>query len=324
MIRVKQMFIKALLLCLCISEITSFKLQSVIETIVLDQASVLHNGRTMAEVRAGNNSLDFCKLSVVDERAKGKHIENLEKENFTVTLIDFPTMLAVLDECDKITGDSLVSRLDTEIVDSEVGYWSLIRGIIPGTLWCGVNDIAESYDSLGPNHRVDRCCRAHDHCPDKIKSFSRKQGLLNSTPYTKSNCECDKNFFNCLKNANSSAGNSVGSFYFNFLNLQCIDMRHPERCSLWRPVLSGNTTAEEGKIEDTDRIFPQKENTFVPDSIDTGSNNETDGLLKQQEQKLHFERLPDYYLLPRTECAEWTIDVDQSPKLSFIDNTLEY
>ena len=65
MIRGKQMFLKTLVLCLCISEITSFKLQSLIEMIVLDQASVLHNGRTMAEVRAGNNSLDFCKLSVV-------------------------------------------------------------------------------------------------------------------------------------------------------------------------------------------------------------------------------------------------------------------
>ena len=65
MIRYEQMFIKTLVLCLCTSEITSFTLQSLIETIVLDQASVLHNGRTMAEVRVGNNSLDFCKLSVV-------------------------------------------------------------------------------------------------------------------------------------------------------------------------------------------------------------------------------------------------------------------
>ena len=40
-------------------------------------------------------------------------------------------MLDVLDECDKLTEDSLVNRLDKEIVDSEVGYWSLIRGITP-------------------------------------------------------------------------------------------------------------------------------------------------------------------------------------------------
>ena len=53
-------------------------------------------------------------------------------------------MLAVLDECDKITGDSLVSRLDTEIVDSEVGYWSLIRGIIPGNK---INSIFSKIDN---------------------------------------------------------------------------------------------------------------------------------------------------------------------------------
>jgi len=197
--------------------------------------------------------------------------------------------------------------------------------IYKGTLWCGVNDIAESYDSLGPNYRVDRCCRAHDHCPDKIKSFSRKQGLLNSTPYTKSNCECDENFYNCLKIANSSTGNSVGSFYFNFLNLQCIDMRQPERCSKWEPVRTGNNTKE----ETTEDIFQQKEDTFVLDMTEFDAKdkqtNETVGILQQQEDLLQpSQQLPDYYLLPRTSCVEWVVDTNQSPKLSFIDNTLNY
>jgi len=133
MIQIKQILI---ILCWIISEIRPFKLQSLLENIVLNEANVLHNGRTMAEVRAGNNSLDFCKLSVVDEREKGKHIESLERDNFTVTLISFNSMLDVLEACDKMSEDTLVSRLDTEVADSEVGYWSLIRGIIPGKNKC--------------------------------------------------------------------------------------------------------------------------------------------------------------------------------------------
>ena len=64
---------------------------------------------------------------------KGEHIKRLEDDNYTVTLVDFSTMLDILDACDNITGDSPVNRLDTEVADSEVGFWSLIRGIIPGT-----------------------------------------------------------------------------------------------------------------------------------------------------------------------------------------------
>ena len=100
------------------------------------------------------------------------------------------------------------------------------------------------------------------------------------------------------------------------------------RCSKWTPVNSGNTTAEEVVIEDTENTFQQKEDKIVPDlserKNETGLNDETVSLLQQQSEKLEAKQLPDYYLLPRTECVEWTTDVNQSPKLSFIDNTLEY
>ena len=36
------------------------------------------------------------------------------------------------------------------------------------------------YDSL-----QDKCCRAHDHCPVKVKSFSTNYGAKNNHPYTK-------------------------------------------------------------------------------------------------------------------------------------------
>ena len=67
-----------------------------------------------------------------DERVKEEHIDKLEKDNHTVKLVDFDTMLDVLEACDNLTDNTLVNRLDTEVADSEVGFWSLIRGIIPG------------------------------------------------------------------------------------------------------------------------------------------------------------------------------------------------
>ena len=55
----------------------------------------------------------------------------------------------------------------------------------PGTKWCGVNDIAENYHDLGEDRVIDKCCRAHDHCPIKIKPFDRNFGVFNYHPYTK-------------------------------------------------------------------------------------------------------------------------------------------
>jgi len=310
------------ILC-CTVPVISYKLQAVLDN---SQETVLHNGRTMARVQGRNSSISLCTLSVVDERVKEEHIDKLKKDNYAVKLVDFDTMLDVLEACDNLTDNTLVNRLDTEVADSEVGFWSLIRGIIPGTLWCGVNDIADSYDSLGQNTRVDRCCRAHDHCPHKIKSFSSKQGLLNSTPYTKSNCKCDEIFYNCLKNSNSSTGNSVGNFYFNILNLQCIDMRQPQRCSKWEGLEVANDTNAKEAPENDEALIQQQEDIFIPNNEEKDKNttDETVAILTQQELILNGTQLPDYYLLPRTKCQEWVDDENKTEKLSFIDNIFEY
>ena len=59
------------------------------------------------------------------------------------------------------------------------------QGIAPGTLWCGYDDIATSYTSLGGEVELDRCCRAHDFCPDKIKAGRSRGGLENTDVVTK-------------------------------------------------------------------------------------------------------------------------------------------
>ncbi len=64
--------------------------------------------------------------------------------------------------------------------------------IFPGTLWCGVGNVADGdYENLGDNPTVDRCCRTHDHCPDYIESFETKYDIFNYRMYTISDCQCD-------------------------------------------------------------------------------------------------------------------------------------
>ena len=67
----------------------------------------------------------------------------------------------------------------------QLSIWAMMKGIVPGTKWCGVNDIANDYHDLGRDFQLDKCCRAHDHCPIKIKPFTTNFGIHNYSPYTK-------------------------------------------------------------------------------------------------------------------------------------------
>ena len=93
-----------------------------------------------------------------------------------------------------------------------------------------MDDIAENYFSLGPEWQLDKCCRAHDHCPLKVKSFKTRYGVFNYGPYTKSHCACDKQFYDCLKRVNNEKSNAVGDFFFNVLGVQCVEKRVKRRC----------------------------------------------------------------------------------------------
>lgn len=73
-------------------------------------------------------------------------------------------------------------------VDSNL-WWldmSALQGILPGTLWCGMGDQASSYHQLGPRRKLDGCCRAHDHCPVKLRPMMSRYGVTNYGFQTKS------------------------------------------------------------------------------------------------------------------------------------------
>ena len=74
--------------------------------------------------------------------------------------------------------------------DQTKDFWTVMtNGIMLGTLWCGVDDIAETYTQASTGRyvftlsqfapcKVDSCCRAHDHCPVKVKAFQSRYAVI--------------------------------------------------------------------------------------------------------------------------------------------------
>lgn len=57
--------------------------------------------------------------------------------------------------------------------------------IYPGTKWCGPGNAAKSHDDLGVYEAEDKCCRAHDNCPQALASGECKLGICNDSPFTR-------------------------------------------------------------------------------------------------------------------------------------------
>ena len=51
--------------------------------------------------------------------------------------VEFSTMMEIIGFCENLTreNDTVSSRIDNNVVDEEIGYWSLLRGIIPGMIY---------------------------------------------------------------------------------------------------------------------------------------------------------------------------------------------
>lgn len=54
-----------------------------------------------------------------------------------------------------------------------------------GTKWCGPGNVANTFDDLGTHVATDICCRDHDNCADKMSPGVCKNGLCNTSIFTK-------------------------------------------------------------------------------------------------------------------------------------------
>ncbi|XP_055683900.1 uncharacterized protein LOC129790450 [Lutzomyia longipalpis] len=102
-----------------------------------------------------------------------------------------------------------------------------IKAIYPGTLWCGGGDLANGTSDLGFFASTDNCCKMHDMCPFYIKPRNQDYGLQNSGLFTRSHCDCDREFYYCLKKINTFVSNKIGYTYFNILGPQCFREEYP-------------------------------------------------------------------------------------------------
>lgn len=110
--------------------------------------------------------------------------------------------------------------------------------IWPGTRWCGTGNVSSSYDDLGWYREEDKCCREHDLCDDILQAGSRKDDLVNDSPYTRLNCDCDNRFWHCLRKLNTITSNAIGDFYFNLFKNKCYKKEYPiVGCITWHSKL---------------------------------------------------------------------------------------
>ena len=171
-----------------------------------------------------------CRLILAeasDQSDKVRLLKNISR-NMSAERIRFSDMLDLISACGEL--EAKIQSTEYKTKNSQVNWTTLTKGIIPGTLWCGVDDIAGDYHRLGTLWRVDKCCRAHDFCPVKVKPFKAKYKVFNFAPYTKSHCDCDEIFYNCLKRVNSSKADTFGDVFFNVLGIKCIEERLGKSC----------------------------------------------------------------------------------------------
>lgn len=158
---------------------------------------------------------------------------------------DFDTVRGAINRCRQLSERTLPPddeyRDGLEIMSTEdlMSLFSMKRGLMPGTKWCGLGDQASSYNDLGPKHRIDICCRAHDHCPIRSKPFRNDYGVLNIGLYTKSHCDCDADFYRCLRDVRSRTADMLGNLYFNVMKLQCMREERLKVCREMRPIALG-------------------------------------------------------------------------------------
>ncbi|XP_025410504.1 uncharacterized protein LOC112683607 isoform X2 [Sipha flava] len=91
----------------------------------------------------------------------------------------------------------------------------------PGTKWCGPGNIANNYSDLGVYREEDICCREHDHCTRTLVTGQCYFNICNTSPYTRSHCECDRKFQQCLNEVNTSTAHTLGVIFFNIVKVMC-------------------------------------------------------------------------------------------------------
>ncbi|KAK2585115.1 hypothetical protein KPH14_008626 [Odynerus spinipes] len=96
---------------------------------------------------------------------------------------------------------------------------------VKGTLWCGHDKVAESYNDIGPAEQTDKCCREWHNCDDFIPPKGSKYGLQNDAAFKVLLCHCNKMFQECLENVTGMEATTAMQIlhgYFKAINPKCL------------------------------------------------------------------------------------------------------
>jgi len=266
-------------------------------------------GMTGSSYRTGQRTILECRLILIEGSElpdKPELLRELSSKHKLILEVDFKTMLQVVQACQDLqiqrcnTGNQYSCNQQNgwnSTAGTNINMWTLLKGIVPGTKWCGLNDLAENYHDLGSGSyfEVDKCCRAHDHCPVKVHSFSTSYGVTNYHPYTKSHCSCDDLFYQCLKrishnnkdNGAKDLANNIGRVYFNIFRLECAEAHYPKVCTKSTQAFPGSRSHD---------LIPQN-----PDKRLFFRDDESQGNVKDWDQV----------------CTEWIVDTSAVPDLTF-------
>ncbi|XP_069703845.1 uncharacterized protein [Periplaneta americana] len=185
---------------------------------------VYHHEQTVAVVELGpGKRLENCELvEVTTPEEKKETLDVLRSFSHPID-IAFDEMFQLMEQC-----QDTVSPLEkVELTERSPKLDVVFQGIVPGTKWCGTSDVAATYYELGREKDVDKCCRTHDLCPIKVRSYRTRYNLTNEQFFTKSHCSCDDRFLQCLKKRNTPLSILLGNVYFNIMRVPCIQEVDP-------------------------------------------------------------------------------------------------
>jgi len=158
------------------------------------------------------------------------YINSLEMKGISViSLIAFCVLALFVNNNGITEGHSMKDYLRGLVALKQVT--NLRHGILPGTLWCGQGDIAREESDLGTFAEMDECCRNHDRCEDYIRPQAIRYGLYNRYKICRSSlCDCEMQFYNCLKQIRGFYTYAVRKIYFGKCK-QCFrTFYNPQEC----------------------------------------------------------------------------------------------
>lgn len=193
---------------------------------------VYYHDQSIAVIEAEPNTKQLLNCEIIEVYDKNETEDSLETVTQAVRKpfeINFSQMMNLMKQCQYLKTPAkskffVRPNPETELrTDVQPNSITLLQGILPGTKWCGSGDIAGTYYDLGPETKLDKCCRSHDLCPSKIRANTSRYNMTNHGLYTKSHCVCDATFRDCLKSTKHPTANIMGEFYFNILQVPCLD-----------------------------------------------------------------------------------------------------